>query len=101
MSTSLTPTVLSIMAKELGDIRRNCSTNFETLNRVLPTMLEDENVTISLDRFVPGNLQAVLETFGEFSKEVHKLSKYLARFAVDNEESTITIIGSKNVIEIG
>ena len=91
------------MAIFLRSIKRTCGVDFDTLNQALPAMLnkEDNEIISSKEFTTPEQWEMILETFGEFSKEVHKLSNSLARFAVDKEEGTITIIGNNNVIEVG
>lgn len=98
MSTLLN---IRMLARYIKDIEKESSEAIEILNRALPALLKDQNIIISRDVFSEEQWTMLLETFGDFSKEIRKLAELLSRFAVDAEEGTFTIIGNQNVIEIG
>ena len=96
-----TPLNIAMLSRFVRDIKVRCSEEIDTLNQALPAMPRDNNETISRKEFSEAQWYGICETFGEFSKEIHSLSKHLARFAVDKEEGTITIIGNNNTTEVG
>lgn len=80
------------------DIKKR--TDIRSLSETLKAMAgSKENVVISLNEFTPEQWGTILETFGEFRREIHKLSENLSRFAIDKERGTITIIGNNNIIK--